>query len=102
MPMIILDEFIDLMKVIPIKMIAFYAEMPFDRFGKELLFVGVGLGDFACVVQSWIIALTLCLRKFLILCQDWLELVSKLIELQNFSQLTGDSILSSSLICFCN
>ena len=35
-PMIILDEFIDLMKVIRIKMVTFYAEMPFDRFGKEL------------------------------------------------------------------
>ena len=44
--MISLDEFIDLMKVIRIKMIAFYAEMPFGRFGKELCFDGVGLGDF--------------------------------------------------------
>ena len=44
--MIILDEFIDLMKVIRIKMVAFYAEMPFDRFGKELCLVSVGLGDF--------------------------------------------------------
>ena len=33
--MIILDEFIDLMKVIRIKMVASYAEMPFDRFGKS-------------------------------------------------------------------
>ena len=50
--MVILNEFIDLMEVIRIKMIAFYAEMPFDRFSKELRFVGVGLGDFVCVVQS--------------------------------------------------
>ena len=61
--MIILYEFIDLMKIIRIKMIAFYAEMPFGRFGKESRFVGVGLGDFVCVVQSWIIALTLGLRR---------------------------------------
>ena len=47
--MIILDEFIDLMKVIRIKIVAFYAEMPFNRFGKELCFVGVGLGDFVHV-----------------------------------------------------
>ena len=64
--MIILDEFIDLMKVIRIKMVAFYAEMPFDRFGKELRFVGVGLGDFVCVAQSnWIVALTLRLKEVL-------------------------------------
>ena len=60
--MIILDEFIDLMKVIRIKMVASYAEMSFDRFGKELRFVGVGLGDFVCVTESWIIALTLWLK----------------------------------------
>ena len=64
-PMVILDEFIDLMEVIRIKMIAFYAEMPFDRFGKELRFVGVGLADFVCVAQSWIIALTLWLKEVL-------------------------------------
>ena len=50
--MIVLDEYIDLMKVILIKMVAFYAEMPFDRFGKELCFVGVSLGDFVCVAQK--------------------------------------------------
>ena len=50
-PMIILNELIDLMEMIRIKMVAFYAEVPFDRFGKELRFVGIGLGDFACVVQ---------------------------------------------------
>ena len=65
MSMIILYEFVDLMKVIRIKMIAFYVEMPFDRFGKELRFVGVSLGDFVCVVQSWIITLTLGLKKVL-------------------------------------
>ena len=63
--MIILDEFIDLMKVIRIKMVAFYAEMPFDRFGKVLRFVGVGLGDFVCVAPSWIVALTLGLEEVL-------------------------------------
>ena len=42
------------------------------------------------------------LRKFLILRQDSLESVSKLMELQNFSQLACDSILRSSLTCFCN
>ena len=63
--MIILDEFIDLMKVIRIKMVAFYAEMPFDRFGKELRFVGVGLDDFVCVAQSWIVTLTLRLKEVL-------------------------------------
>ena len=71
--MIILDEFIDFIEVIRIKKVAFYAKMPLDRFGKELRFVSVSLGDFV-----------------------------GLIELQNFSQLTRDSTLSSSLTCFCN
>ena len=63
--MIILDEFVDFIKVIRIKMIAFYAEIPFDRFCKELRFVSVSLGDFVCVTQSWIIALTLWLKEVL-------------------------------------
>ena len=45
--MIILDKFVDLVEVIPIKMIAFYAYMSLDRFGKELRFISVGLGEFA-------------------------------------------------------
>ena len=65
--MIILDEFIDLigLKVIRIKMVAFFTEMPFKRFGKELCFVGVGLGDFVRVAQNWIITLTLWLKEVL-------------------------------------
>ena len=82
--MIILDEFIDFIKVIRIKMIAFYAELSLDRFGKELRLISVGLGDFVRVVQSWIVALTLPLNKFLILRQDSFALLSKLMELQNF------------------
>ena len=82
--MIILDEFIDFIKVIRIKMIAFYAEMSLDRFGKALRLISVGLGDFVRVVQSWIVALTLPLNKFLVLRQDSFALLSKLMELQNF------------------
>ena len=63
--MIILDKFIDLSEVIRIKMIAFYAEMSLDRFSKKLRFISVRLGDFACVAQSWIIALTLRLQEVL-------------------------------------
>ena len=63
--MIILDEFVDFIKVIRIKMIAFYAEMSLDRFGKELRFISVGLGDFVRVVQSWIVTLTLRLKEVL-------------------------------------
>ena len=59
--MIILDEFVDFIKVIRIKVVAFYAKMPLDRFGKELCFVSVSLGDFVRMVQSWIITLTLWL-----------------------------------------
>ena len=82
--MIILDEFIDFIKVIQIKMISFYAEMSLDRFGKELRLISVALGDFVRVVQSWIVALTLRLNKFLILRQDSFALLSKLMALQNF------------------
>ena len=41
------------------------AKVPFDRFGKELRFVSVGLGDFAGVLQSWMVVLTLWLKKVL-------------------------------------
>ena len=58
--MIILCEFVDFIKVIRI-----YAEVPFDRFSKELHFVGVCLGDFVVVAQCWIIALTYWLEKVL-------------------------------------
>ena len=34
-------------------------------FGKELRFVGVGLGDFVRVAQGWIIAPTLWLKEVL-------------------------------------
>ena len=63
--MIILDELVNFIKMIRIKMIAFYAEMSLDRFGKELRFVSVRLGDFVRVAQSWIIALTLRLKEVL-------------------------------------
>ena len=60
---IILYEFVDLIEVVRIKMDALDAKVPFDRFGKELRFVSVGLGDFASVLQNWIVALTLWLKK---------------------------------------
>ena len=63
--MISLYEFVDFIKVIQIKMLALYAEVPFNRFGKELRFVGVDLGDFVVVAQSWVILLTLWLKKVL-------------------------------------
>ena len=63
--MIILDQFVDFIKVIRMKMIAFYAEVPLNRFGKELRFIRVSLGDFVRVVQSWIVALTLLLKEVL-------------------------------------
>ena len=63
--MIILDEFVDFIKVIRTKMVAFYAEMSLDRFGKELRFISVSLGDFVRVVQSWIVALTPRLKEIL-------------------------------------
>ena len=63
--MIILDEFVDFIEVIRIKMVVFYAKMPLDRFGKELCFVSVSLGDFVRMVQGWVIALTFWLQEVL-------------------------------------
>ena len=63
--MIILYDFVGFIKVIRIKIIALYVEMPFERFSKELCFVGVCLGDFDVMVQCWIIALTLWPEKVL-------------------------------------
>ena len=63
--MIIFYELVDFIKMIRINMFALYAEVPFDRFGKELCFVGVCLGDFVVVAQCWIIALTLWLETVL-------------------------------------
>ena len=62
--MVILYEFVDLIKVIRIKMDALDAEVPFDRFSKELRFICVGLGDFVSVLQGWIVTLTLAGRRF--------------------------------------
>ena len=56
---------VDLIKVIPIKIFALYAEVLFDRFGKELRFVGICFDDVVVVAQCWIIALTLWLEKVL-------------------------------------
>ena len=63
--MINLNEFVDFIKVIRIKMIAFYTEMSLDRFGKELRLISISLGDFVRVVQSWIVVLTPRLKEIL-------------------------------------
>ena len=63
--MVILNEFVDFIEVIWIKMIAFYAKMSLDRLGKELHFISISLGDFVRMVQSWIIALTFWLKEAL-------------------------------------
>ena len=90
-PMTILYESVDFIKVIRIKMFALYAEVPF-----------VCLGYFAVVAQCWIIALTLWLDKVLDFAPRLPASVSKLIELQKFSQLVCISTLRSSLTCLCN
>ena len=100
-PMIILYELADFIKVIEIKMFALYAEESFDRFGKELRFICVCLGDLVVVDQCWIVALTLTLEEVLDFAPR-LTWIAKLLELQNFSQLACVSTLRSSLTCFCN
>ena len=61
--MIMLCELVDFTEVIQTKMFAFYAEVPFNRFSKELRFVCVCLGDFVIMMQCWIITLTLWLEE---------------------------------------
>ena len=61
--LILLYELVDFIEVIQIDVVALYAEVSFDRFGKELRFVCVCLGDFVIMAQSWIITLTLLLEK---------------------------------------
>ena len=82
--MIILYELIDFIRVIRNKMFALNAEVSFDRFGKELRFVGICRRG--AVLDS---RADQGLRKFLILRQDSLGSLSKLTELQNFSQLAS-------------
>ena len=43
--MIILNKFVDVMEVIRIKVVAFYAEVFLNRFGKELRFVSFRVLD---------------------------------------------------------
>ena len=61
--MIILYELIDFIKVIRIKMFDLSAEVSFDRFGKDLRFIGVCLGNFLVVAQCWIVAQTFGLEE---------------------------------------
>ena len=55
--------------------------------------------DFIKVIRIKMFALN---AEVFDLVQDSLESLSKLIELQNFSQLARDSIVGSFLTCFCN
>ena len=68
---VILDEFVDLIEVVRIKMFALYAKVPFDRFSKELRFVPVSCVntvfvhklkqegiEIALLVSHWLIFLT--------------------------------------------
>ena len=100
--MIILYKLVDLIKVVRIKIVTLDAEVSFDRFGKELRLISDSLGGFRFKSQSRIIALALWFEKVFDFTQGSLWLVSKLLSLQNFSQLACDSIPRLSLISFCN
>ena len=60
---IILYKLVDFIKVIQIKIVTLIvtlnAKVYFDRFGKELCLIILGLGGFRIESQSWIVALTL-------------------------------------------
>ena len=63
--MIIFYQVIDFVKVLGIEIFTLNAEVSFDRFGQEFHFIGICLGDFVIVAQSWIGALTLRLEEVL-------------------------------------
>ena len=63
--MIILYELVDFIGVIQIKVFALNPKVSFNRFGKELFFVSICLGDFVVVAQCWIVTLTLWLEEVL-------------------------------------
>ena len=83
--MIIIHKLVDLIEVIRIRVVALYAEVSFNRFGKELPLSAFVLAILSSIIrQCWIVVLTLWLEKVLILHQDLHSSVSKLVELQNF------------------
>ena len=97
-----LYELVDFIEVIQIKVFAFYAEVSFDRFCKELLFVSVCFGDFVITEQCWIITLTLWLEKALDFAPR-LVLVDLLANrVAEFFPTSLRSTLMLSFICFCN
>ena len=63
--MIIFFELVDLIDVIGIKVFAPYAEVSFDRFGKELYFVSICPGDYVIMAQCWIILMAHGLEEVL-------------------------------------
>ena len=92
-------KLVDLIGVVWIEVVTLNAEVSFDTFGKDFRLISVNLGGFRIESQ---VRITFRLRKFLILRQDSVWLVSKLMSLQNFSQLACDSVLRLPLISFCN
>ena len=100
--MVIFYKLVDLIEMVWIKVVTLNAKVSFDTFGKELRLISVSLGCFHIESQSWIIVLALWFEKVFDLRQDSVWLVSKLMSLQNFSQLACVSILRLSLISFCN
>ena len=78
--MIILYELADFIEMIRIKVFALHVKVSFDRFGKDLHFVSVCLGDFVIMVHCWIVAFTLWLEEVLDFVPGLLWSVSKLIE----------------------
>ena len=63
--MIILYEFVDFTEVVAIKMFSLNTKVLSDRFGKELHFISICLGNFVVVAQCWIMALTPWLEEVL-------------------------------------
>ena len=97
--MIILYKLVDLTEMCRIKIITLDAEVSFNRFSKQLRLICVSLGGFRIIIM---LDNPFGLRKFLILRQDSVWLVSELMSLQNFSQLACDSILRLFSVSFCD
>ena len=93
-------ELINVINVWFAKQMTLNAEVSFDTFGKELGLFGVSFGSLIIWFKRRIATGPFGFTKFVILRHDFFGSDSKLMELQNFSQLIVDSWFILVLISF--
>ena len=78
------------------------AEVSFDTFGNELGLLGASVGSLVTYLERRIALGAFRFKEFVILLHDCFGSDSKLMELQNFSQLIVDPWFIFVLISFCD